>query len=882
MSRYGRRSTSSARATASRRRSSRGRSRARASRSWSTLPLWPRAAGRIAGTRAHPPTSRSPSPAPSSTRRLAERCTALGLDAPALERVEVDAPAGNLEGEPESGAGVRDAVTDEYVVEAYGRALLELGRGRDDLVVLDADLASDCRTRAFELAFPERFVQCGIAEQDMVSTAAGMARHGLLPVVNSFASFLASRANEQIYNQASERSKVVYALHYAGLVPAGPGKSHQSVRDISLLGALPNVVLVQPGSSEETEGLVRWAVEEARETVAIRLAIGPSPRRIELTQAIAVGRGTVLRDGRDAALVSYGPVMLHEALLAAEQLAEGGELSLRVVAMPWLNRFDEDWLATEVFSFDHVFVLEDHAPVGGLGDGLRRVFPEEVVTVFGVEGWPACGSPVEALRAHGLDGSSLAARIAARAAPPSRLARRSMTERRAWVVLPDLLSIRVFFDTGIVDGLDERLDGRLVAVFLVSPNEAAEWKNRVPGLSALDGETLTAPRGLLDRARGRVDAWLDRRAGYHPLAIRLNYRHGFHTERMEPGHPNWMLDTDRDGPLPRWARAERMMARWFFSARRHVPSRLLDVMRRECSGLVLSNVQPASAVPFLAAARRLRLPVVAHIASWDHTVGKGVISPYCDRYIVQNGVMESDLRRYHGIAPERVRVTGWPQTDLLHRLRPREEYDEHLQAYGLDPQRPVVLVAGNTPSNAPYEGRFVERLVEWRERESRGRVQLLFRPHPRDREWRERFNAATGREGTAVQEPSYTDLERLATLLQHVDVVVCNAGTILLDALVCDRPVVCVLYDEGAPPGESWAAKNVVGRHYDELAASGAFYRADQFDEVVAGIERALERPEELAEERHRAVANVVGAVDGRAAARVVDAVTEILGERRG
>ena len=88
--------------------------------------------------------------------------------------------------------------------------------------MLDADLASDCRTRAFELAYPDRFVQCGIAEQDMVSTAAGMARHGLLPVVNSFASFLASRANEQIYNQASEGSKVVYALHYAGLIPAGP------------------------------------------------------------------------------------------------------------------------------------------------------------------------------------------------------------------------------------------------------------------------------------------------------------------------------------------------------------------------------------------------------------------------------------------------------------------------------------------------------------------------------------------------------------------------------------------------------------------------------------------------------------------------------------
>ena len=289
-------------------------------------------------------------------------------------------------------------------------------------------------------------------------------------------------------------------------------------------------------------------------------------------------------------------------------------------------------------------------------------------------------------------------------------------------------------------------------------------------------------------------------------------------------------------------------------------------MRRDCSGLVLSNVQPASAVPFLAAARRLRLPVVAHVASWDHTVGKGVISPHCDLYVVQNRVMEDDLRRYHGIEPERVRVTGWPQTDLFHRRRPRAEYEELLRGYGLDPRRPLVLVAGNTPSNAPYEGRFVERLVAWWEQDARQRLQLLFRPHPRDREWRERFAAATGRDGVVVQEASYTDLDDLAALLQHGDVVVCNAGTILLDALVGDRPAVCVLYDEGAPPGESWAAKNVVGKHYEELAASGAFYRAESFDEVVAGIERALERPDELERQRRRAVEQVVG--DGRRARR--------------
>jgi len=106
-------------------------------------------------------------------------------------------------------------------------------------------------------------------------------------------------------------------------------------------------------------------------------------------------------------------VMLHEALLAAESLTERGELSLRVVAMPWLNRFDADWLAAEGMPFEHLFVLEDHAPVGGLGDRLRATLPGRAVTVFGVEGWPACGTPDEALRYHGLDGASLAARIAA-------------------------------------------------------------------------------------------------------------------------------------------------------------------------------------------------------------------------------------------------------------------------------------------------------------------------------------------------------------------------------------------------------------------------------------------------------------------------------------
>ena len=107
--------------------------------------------------------------------------------------------------------------------------------------------------------------------------------------------------------------------------------------------------------------------------------------------------------------------------------------------------------------------------------------------------------------------------------------------KRAWVVLPDLLSIRVFFGTGIATGLNERLGRRLAAVFLVPRDAAAEWLDRVPGLDVLHGDDLTTGDGLPDRALGRIDATLDRQLGYHPLAIRLNRRHGFHTERMQPG-----------------------------------------------------------------------------------------------------------------------------------------------------------------------------------------------------------------------------------------------------------------------------------------------------------------------------------------------------------
>jgi CDP-Glycerol:Poly(glycerophosphate) glycerophosphotransferase len=450
--------------------------------------------------------------------------------------------------------------------------------------------------------------------------------------------------------------------------------------------------------------------------------------------------------------------------------------------------------------------------------------------------------------------------------------------RPVWLVLADPLSARVFIDCGIAEGMADRFGARLQPVFLFRRAETEAWAGRLDGRGVLYADQLV-PLAVrpLERVLRRGDRWLDERIGYYPLAIRLNYRHGFHLERMHSGHGNWLLDSGRAGPLPRWRRLERGMTRWHFSPRRHVSHALVERLRADRPAVVFSNLQMQAAVPYIVAARRLGLTLVGYVASWDHTVGKGVISPHLDRYIVQNDVMRDDLARFHEVDPSRVVVTGWPQTDLFHTKRPRSAYEEIVRGYGLDPGQPVVLVMGNTPTNAPYEGRFVERLVEW-QAATAGAPQLLFRPHPRDREWRTRFAAALAGSDAAVQEPSYTDLEVLATLLQHGDCVVANAGTILLDALVNDRPAVCVLYDEGAPPGESWAAKNVIGEHYRELIASGAFLRAERFEDVVAGIERCLARPDEFAHERRRVVAAVVGEVDGRAAERVVTAISNTVG----
>jgi hypothetical protein len=448
-----------------------------------------------------------------------------------------------------------------------------------------------------------------------------------------------------------------------------------------------------------------------------------------------------------------------------------------------------------------------------------------------------------------------------------------------WLVLPDPFSSRLFFDTGIVDRLRSLLGPRLELV-LDAGEQTPFWSERARGAHIIKPEELGAARAALaEKIFRRADRWLDARIGFYPLSLRQSLRYDFNRERMRPGHQNWFLDPTLAGPVPRWRFLDPPMKGWHYGRSRYLPNPLRERLRRERPTIALANTQMHSVVPFIVGARRLGLPVVGHIASWDHTVGKGIVAPQLRRYIVQNEVMRDDLVRYHGIEATRIVVTGWPQTDVFHRPRPYDEFESVVRGLGLDPARPIVLVMGNTPTNSPYEKPFVDRLVAWWEESgAHRRFSLLFRPHPRDRDWRERFAVAVSREGAAVQEPSFTDLETLAVLLQHGDAVVSNAGTILLDALVNDRPAVCVLYDDGAPPGESWALKNVSGQHYKSLIESEAFYRATRFEEVTAAIERALAQPGELAQERARVARAVVGEVDGRAGERVVEAIASAAG----
>ncbi len=303
----------------------------------------------------------------------------------------------------------------DSLIAAYDRALVNQAEKHPRLLVLDADLVKDCGLVSFATRYPDRFIECGIAEQDMVSMAAGMARRGALPIVHSFACFLAARPNEQIYNQCSESTKVIYVGSLAGLLPGGPGHSHQSVRDISALAGIPTLVLAEPSSEVEVEAIYDHLVNRVSASSYLRLVSvkWPLPFSYPKAHEVEVGRGWVVRDGADAVVFGYGPWLLSNAFEAAEEIERSAGAGIRLVNLPWLNRVDPAWLRHVIGARRSIVTLDNHYLHGGQGEMIAAAVaalglePAARVTSVGVTALPECGTNDEVLAWHGLDVSGL-------------------------------------------------------------------------------------------------------------------------------------------------------------------------------------------------------------------------------------------------------------------------------------------------------------------------------------------------------------------------------------------------------------------------------------------------------------------------------------------
>ena len=306
----------------------------------------------------------------------------------------------------------------QKLIPAYENALTELGGEHQEIVVLDADLMIDCGLLSFRNKYPERFIECGIAEQDMVSQAGALALKGMLPISHSFACFLAPRANEQFFNNASENTKCIYTGSLAGLLPAGPGHSHQMVRDISVLGGVPNLTLLEPSCEEEVRMILDYAVNKNKDSTYIRLVSVPCeiPYTLPVDYVLKKGEGVALTRGEDAIIFTYGPVMLAQAFNAADVLIREHEFGLKVINLPWLNEIDQDWIREIIGNIKHVFTLDNHLIKGGQGERIGAAIAQASLVdisfnMFGIEEVPVCGLNHEVLSYYKLDVEGVVMRI---------------------------------------------------------------------------------------------------------------------------------------------------------------------------------------------------------------------------------------------------------------------------------------------------------------------------------------------------------------------------------------------------------------------------------------------------------------------------------------
>lgn len=258
--------------------------------------------------------------------------------------------------------------------QAYGEALVELGQENKNIVVLDADLSKSTKTDLFKKAFPERHINVGIAEADLIGTAAGFAACGKIPFASSFAMFAVGRAFEQIRNTvAYPKLNVKIAPSHAGISVGEDGGSHQSVEDIAIMRAIPGMVVLCPCDAIETKKMI-FAAAEYEGPVYIRMGRLDVETVLEENYEFQIGLANTLRDGKDVTIVSCG-LMTQEALKAADILAKEG-ISVRVINSGSIKPLDGESILKAAQETKFIVTAEEHSVIGGLGAAVSEFLAE--------------------------------------------------------------------------------------------------------------------------------------------------------------------------------------------------------------------------------------------------------------------------------------------------------------------------------------------------------------------------------------------------------------------------------------------------------------------------------------------------------------------------
>lgn len=288
--------------------------------------------------------------------------------------------------------------------EAYGKALLELGRQHDNVVVLDADLSKSTKTAEFAKAFPDRFINAGIAEQNLMGISAGLAAAGKAVFASTFAVFATGRAFEQIRNSiAYAGMNVKVCATHAGITVGEDGGSHQSVEDIALMRSIPGMRVVVPADGVSTEKLL-FQLYDYKGPAYFRLGRSAVPTIYEDDAELELGRGMELRQGQDACIIACG-IMVEKSLQAAELLAGEG-INVSVLDLHTIKPLDEELIIRKARETGAILTAEEHSVIGGLGSAvcelLSEHYPVPVIRLGIQDQFGQSGSPDELLHYYGL------------------------------------------------------------------------------------------------------------------------------------------------------------------------------------------------------------------------------------------------------------------------------------------------------------------------------------------------------------------------------------------------------------------------------------------------------------------------------------------------